>query len=48
MGRAGRNEDKGRRQRLANAAIIVAMLLLTTIVAEQGVQAQNINIQVLY
>jgi uncharacterized repeat protein (TIGR03803 family) len=48
MGRAARSENKGRQQRLSDAAIIVAMLLLTMVCVEEGVQAQNINIQVLY
>jgi uncharacterized repeat protein (TIGR03803 family) len=48
MGSGGRSESKGMRERLAKAAIIVAMLLLTMVVVEQGGQAQNINIQVLY
>jgi uncharacterized repeat protein (TIGR03803 family) len=48
VARVGRNEGQGIRQRLANGAMLSAMLMLMTVAAPQNVQAQNINIQVLY
>src|SRR4051812_20341748 len=45
---AGRNKGRGMRQQLANGATLSAMLMLITIAAPRIVQAQNIDIQVLY
>jgi uncharacterized repeat protein (TIGR03803 family) len=41
-------KNPARRQPLANLAMSLGMLLLTTVAVERNVQAQNIDIQVLY